>query len=422
MRHRQGLSTVRRTGRPRALEPTLLLIGWDWASTSHAVTVLDAAGTIVGCWTVGHTEHDLETLLARLAAYDDPAALPVAIERAEGLVVDRLIAAGRPVVPIDPGAFHAARPRWGAAGAKSDPGDSYKLADYLRTDGHRLRRLEPVDAATRELQSLVRLRDDHVAARTAASNQLGALLDAHWPGAKQVFFRLAFKIALAFLAEFPTPQAAAQLDEHQLAAFCRRHAYRGGRRPAELLKRLQSAPTPAVGLDPTVLARLVDAQTQLLATLLATIADLDRAITTRLATHPKAHLLARLPRVGHLSHAQLLAELGPILDRASSAEHAAAEAGATPVTRASGKTSSVHFRLAANRRARQALHVFADNARHGSPWAAKLYADARARGKRHPQAVRVLGRAWLRVIWACWHTNTPYDPARHRAEQRLAAA
>ena len=38
------------------------------------------------------------------------------------------------------------------------------------------------------------------------------------------------------------------------------------------------------------------------------------------------------------------------------------------------------------------------------------------------QAVRVLGRAWLRVIWACWHTNTAYDPARHRPEQRLAAA
>jgi hypothetical protein len=137
----------------------------------------------------------------------------------------------------------------------------------LRTDGHRLRRLEPVDGATRELQSLVRLRHDHLAARTAASMKLGALLDAHWPGAKQVLFRLASKFTLAFLAEFPTPQAAAQLDEHQLAAFCRRHAYRGRRRPAELLKRLQAAPTPAVGLDPTVLARLVDAQTQLLATL-----------------------------------------------------------------------------------------------------------------------------------------------------------
>jgi transposase len=399
----------------------LLFVGWDWASTSHAVTLMTTQGAVVDRWSFAHTEHDLDTILARLASYGDPADLPVAIERSDGLVVARLLAAGHPVVPIDPGAFHAARPRWGAAGAKTDPGDSYKLADYLRTDGHRLRRLEPVDAVTRELQALVRLRDDHVAAKTAASNQLGALLDAHWPGAKQLFFRLASKVTLAFLAEFPTPQAAAGLNETELAAFCRRHAYRGGRHPAELLERLRSAPQPPVGLDPSVLAQVVGAQVQLLATLLATIADLDKAIGNRLATHPKAHLLARLPRVGQLSHAQLLAELGPILDRTSSAEHAAAEAGASPVTRASGKTSSVHFRLATNRRARQALHIFADNARHSSPWAATLYANARARGKRHPQAVRVLGRAWLRVIWACWHTNMAYDPAKHRAEQRLAA-
>jgi Transposase IS116/IS110/IS902 family len=190
--------------------------------------------------------------------------------------------------------------------------------------------------------------------------KLGALLDAHWPGAKQLFFRLASKITLAFLAEFPTPQAAAQLDQAELAAFCRRHADRGGRHPAELLERLRSAPQPPVGLDPTVLAQVVGAQVQLLATLLATIADLDQAIGNRLSKHPKARLLARLPRVGQLSHAQLLAELGPILDRASSAEHAAAQAGAAPVTRASGKTSSVQFRLAANHRARQALHIFAD--------------------------------------------------------------
>ena len=399
----------------------MLFTGWDWASTSHAVTILDPAGEVVDRCVFAHTEQDLDTMLARLASHGSPAELPVAIERADGLVVDRLLAAGHPVVAIDPGAFHAARPRWGAAGAKTDPGDSYKLADYLRTDGHRLRRLEPVAAVTRELQALVRLRDDHVAAKTAASNQLGALLDAHWPGAKQLFFRLASKIALAFLAEFPTPQAAAQLDQAELAAFCRRHAYRGGRHPAELLERLRSAPRPPVGLDPTVLAQLVGAQTQLLATLLATIAELDQAIGNRLGKHPKVGLLARLPRVGQLSHAQLLAELGPILDRASSAEHAAAQAGAAPVTRASGKTSSVHFRLAANHRARQALHIFADNARHSSPWVAKLYADARARAKRHPQAVRVLGRAWLRVIWACWQQDSPYNPARHTAALRAAA-
>jgi hypothetical protein len=87
---------------------------------------------------------------------------------------------------------------------KSIPGDSYKLADYLRTDGHRLRALRPLDAATRELRALSRVRDDHVAAKTAASNQLGALLDAHWPGAMRIFSRLGSQIALAFLDTYPT--------------------------------------------------------------------------------------------------------------------------------------------------------------------------------------------------------------------------
>jgi hypothetical protein len=77
--------------------------------------------------------------------------------------------------------------------------------------------------------------------------------------------------------------------------------------------------------------------------------------------------------------------------------------------------------LGANRRARTALHALADNSRHASPWAAKLYAAARRRGKHHPHAIRILARAWLRVMWACWHTDTTYDPAKHRAEQRLAA-
>src|SRR4029453_5913891 len=277
------------------LEAAVLFTGWDWASTSHAVTILDSAGEVVDRWVFAHTEQDLDTMLARLASHGSPAELPVAIEPADGRVVDRLLAAGPPVVAIDPGHFMPAPV--GAAGAKTDPGDSDKLADYLRTDGHRLRRLEPLDAVTRELQALVRLRDDHVAAKTAASNQLGALLDAPWPCTPQLFFRLASKITLAFLAEFPTPQAAAQLDQAELAAFCRRHAYRGGRPPAHLLGGPRSAPRPPVGLDPTVLAQVVGAQVQLLATLLATIAELDQAIGNRLATHPKGGPRAPRPPV-----------------------------------------------------------------------------------------------------------------------------
>jgi hypothetical protein len=39
----------------------------------------------------------------------------------------------------------------------------------------------------------------------------------------------------------------------------------------------------------------------------------------------------------------------------------------------------------------------------------------------HPHAVRVLARAWIRVIWRCWQDGVAYDPAIHGAAIRLAA-
>ncbi|MFP3965208.1 transposase [Actinomadura fulvescens] len=153
----------------------------------------------------------------------------------------------------------------------------------------------------------------------------------------------------------------------------------------------------------------------------ATIAGLEALIKQRVAEHPRAQLLAALPGVGTINLAQLLAEIDPILDRVDTIEQAAAECGVTPVTKASDKTSGVYFRWAANTRARKAITAFAHNARMQSPWAAQLYTNARARGKRSPHATRIVARAWLRVIWACWHNGTPYDPTIHQAAQRLTA-
>lgn len=399
----------------------MLYAGWDRASRSHDITVLDADGAVVDRFAIDHDEAGTQQALRRLAGLGPPGDLPVAIEATSGVVVDRLLAAGHPVVPIHPNAFHAARPRWGASRAKSDPGDSYKLADYLRTDGHRLRRLEPPDGATAELQALVRCREDHVEARNAAADQLRGLLERHWPGAAALFARVDSEIALAFLEDYPTPEAAERLGEARMRMFCRRHPYCGRRSPAELLERLRAAPVPTGRLDPRVLAEVVWAQVRVLRSLLRTIADLDRAIGAAVAEHPKGHLFARMPRIGELNLAQIVAEVGPILDRAVDVEHAAAEVGAAPVTEESGKGRSVHFRWAVNTRARDALSIFADNSRHASPWAAALYREARARGKRHPHAVRILIRAWVRVMWACWHSDTPYDPTLHGGERRLAA-
>ena len=40
----------------------------------------------------------------------------------------------------------------------------------------------------------------------------------------------------------------------------------------------------------------------------------------------------------------------------------------------------------------------------------------------HPHAVRILGRAWLRVLWRCWQDRKPYDPAAHRRARPLLLA
>lgn len=285
------------------------------------------------------------------------------------------------------------------------------LADYARTDGHRLRRVEPVAQATRELAALVRARTALVEARTAASNQLWAILAEHWPGAAMVFQKLTSAIALDFLTDYPTPHAAAHLGKGRMGQFCRRHSYRGGKSPAELVGRLRAAPVSASPIAAPILTSIVHTSTAQIRLLNAEITRLEGDLARALATHSKTPLLQTLPRVATVSLAALIAEIGPLLERCDNPEQVAAMCGAAPVTRASGKSRTVGFRYTANKPARVAITSFADNSRHSSDWANDAYRRARARGARHPHAIRILARGWVRVIWSCWTTDTAYDPS-----------
>src|SRR5947208_3669097 len=271
-------------------------VGIDWASAAHAVCILDQTGRVHWQGAVPHTADGLADLLARLRRFRRRGSLRVALERPSGLLVDTLLDAGLEVVPIHPNALKASRPRYSAAGAKSDPGDAFILADLLRTDGHRFRPLHPPSDDTRALRALVRGRDDLVAQRIALANQLRALLERFWPGAAAIFADVDSPIALAFLARYPTPDSAAR------------------------------------------------------------------------------------------------------------------------------QRRAVVFRWACNKRLRRAVTTFADNSRHASRWAALVYQRARARGCRHQHAIRILARAWARILWRCWQDRTPYHVGRHRAAQALAAA
>ena len=403
--------------------------GLDWGGAAHAVCVVDATGRIVVRVEARHDAAGLADMLARLKRVAPPAELPVAIERPSGLIVDALVEAGHPVIPIHPNVVKACRPRYRAAGGKSDLGDAYMLADILRTDGHRFRPLMPLSGDIRALRALVRARDDLVSQRVTLANQLRSLLEGFWPGAAAVFAAIDIPIALAFVSRYPTPDSASRLGEKRMGSFMAQHAYSGRRTPAELLARLRAAPTGlASNAEAKAKGEVVRALASLLERLVGEIAKLSSRVEPRgspglehaVAELPDGKIVMSFPRTGRINAAQILAELGDVRERFPTEDQLAAEAGVAPVTHASGKSRGVVFRWACNKTLRQAITCFADNSRHASDWAADIYARARQRGCKHAHAVRILARAWVRVLWRAWQDGTGYDPAKHKAAARVA--
>lgn len=397
-----------------------LWCGVDWATRSHAVCVVDEAGGVRARFDVANTGKTFAGLVKRLIKLH---VCGVAIERPDGPFVEALVDAGLLVYVIAPRMLKAVRERYGAAGAKSDPGDAFVLADLLRTDHHRLVPLVADSPETKALRALSRTRTDLVVHRVGLVNQLAAQLMLCFPGAVELFSKLHSSVAIAFLRRYPTTTAATRLTEARLAAFLRRVGYCGRRPVKQLLAQIQQA--PAAGIDEAesearkvcVLA-LVDA----IELCERRVRELEAEITERLEAHRDAAIFTSLPRAGRVRAASLLAEIGDVRQRFPDPESLIALAGAAPVTKASGKHRAVTFRWACDKKLRRATIDFADDSRRASPWAASIYNRARARGCRHPHAVRILARAWLRVIWRCWQDNAAYDPAKHRGAVMLNAA
>ncbi len=399
-----------------------MFVGIDWAKERHDVCVVDPAGKIRGLATVAHSREGFDELLGHLGRWADQGEVLVGIERPEGRLVDRILEAGYPIVLIPTFAMKDLRRRYAVGGAKSDPGDAYVIADVARTDGHRLRRLEPLSEQTRALRSVVRARDDLVHQRVALGNQLRACLEAYWPGATVIFADVCSEIALAFMERYPTPESAVRLGEVRLGSFLKKAGYSGRRPAAELLERLRSAPAGVFGVEAEARAESMRAIARVMRSLNRSIKDLDRAVIAHLGEHPDAEVFTSLPRSGRINAAQMLAEWGDCREAYPEPDAVSMLGGLCPVTHASGKHRDVTFRWACNKRLREAITTFADNSRHASPWAADVYRRAITRGCDHPHAVRILARAWVRVIWRCWQDRRPYDPALHGAAVLLEAA
>lgn len=394
--------------------------GVDWAAEAHEVCISEE-GEAIERFSAGHDERGIVALAGKLKR---AGVARVAIERPDGILVERLLGAGLEVLAIHPNQVKAARARFAVAHGKSDRFDAYVLAELARTDAHRFRALVPDRDETKALRALTRAREDLVGARVELANQLRAQLEAFWPGAL-VFAEVDSAISLAFLERYPSPADAKALGAGRMAAFLARNSYSGRTDPAELVARMRAAAQGTAGRAESgarraVVLGLVGA----LEPIVAEIAALDAQIRSALAAHPDAAIfrpLFRDPKTT-ICPATLIAELGDARGRYPTEAALAADAGMSPVALESGKLRVATFRRACDKRLRGAVATLADSTRHWHPWAREVYRAARARGQDHPHAIRTLGRAWIRVLWRCWQDRVPYDPARHGNFNRLQTA
>jgi transposase len=403
-------------------EQTKSAAGIDWATDEHALCVLEeATGRKIFEDRFTHDERGLKKLCRTLV---EMGVERLAIERPEGVLVERVLDAGLTVVAIHPNQLKASRPRFRASGyrSKSDSFDAFCLAELARTDHHRFRALAPDSDETKALKVLTRSREDLVGSRVALANQLRAELEAFWPGAALLFSEIDSAISLAFLKRYPSPMDASRLGEKRLASFLANNRYCGGKSASELLERMRKAPQGRAS-EAEIEARreAVLGLVGTLKVLVERIKHLEDEIAKAVRAHPDGEIFLSLfvSKDSTLTAASLVAQIGGCRERYPTNEALAAAAGMSPVAVESGRRKVASFRRACDKRLRKAVATLAESTRQHHPWAKDIYRRARGRGCDHAHAIRILGRAWVRVIFRMWQDGVPYDPARHGGFKRL---
>ncbi len=390
--------------------------GLDWAQDHHDIVAVDARGRVVVELTIQDTAEGWaqlrETLLASAAG--GPSAVAVAVETNNGPAVERLLALGCAVYPMNPKAATRYRDRKAPSGGRNDRLDAFSFADALRTDGHAWRALKADEPLTQELRLLCRDEVGLIEQRTALVNQLRAALREYYPAALDAFDDWLCPGAWSFIEQFPTPAALVAAGRRRWEKFLHAHRlYRPETYPRrmEVFARADRFAGPAAVTKAK--SRLAVALAGQLRVLHKQIADYRAAIEALFAQHPDHDIYDSLPGVGKKLGPRLLGELGDDRDRFADAEGLQGHGGTAPVTISSGQKRFVKLRRACNKWLRSTVHLWANLSRAECVWAAAYYDRKRQEGKNHATALRCLGQRWFKILQRMRQDHRPYDEAVH---------
>lgn len=401
----------------------MIFVGCDWSRTKHDVAVLDQQGASLLRTTVAHGSESLTQLAETIAALQpDPAQVQVGVELHDGALLSWLLEQDYVVYGVNPKSAERARDRYRPSGAKDDKSDAWILADLVRTDAGSLRPLRAQSELSRELQGWLRYRDKLTRQKTAACQQLRALLAEWCPALSALCDDFNRNWQRDLLGQFPLHQDLRAAHGNRLKALANKHRLRAATR--ERLRQAKASAPLTIPHSRSALLRfqirhLLDRIGELLQTLAQIEAELERLI----AEHPDRQIFSSLPVRGSFTLATLLAAFGQQPEAAPPWRELAALWGVAPVTKQSGRSRSVKRRRACDHLILQALLAFAHNtAFTAGCWAAEYYQTKREHGATHYTCLRCLAQRCVKILYRMRKDRVPYCEQLHQANRRLRVA
>ena len=390
-------------------------IGIDWADAKHDICLQVASSEEREFAVLPHRADAIEAWAAALRQRFAGRPVAVCLELAKGPLVYALQKYDFLVLfPINPSTLAKYREAFNPSRAKDDPTDAELALELLVRYRAKLKALQPQSAAMRMLLRLVEQRRRLVGDKNRISNRLSDALKQYYPQALSWFQERDTTVFCDFLTRWPTLKRVKRARKATLQSFFHDHHVRSQARIDERLRAIKSA-TPLTD-DPAVILPnqlLVLALVEQLRVTLQAIERFDAEIATVSETLPDYALFRALPAAGPAFAPRLLAAFGEQRERYHSAAELQHYTGIAPVTERSGNKHWVHWRLQCPTFIRQTFVEWAGATIPRSFWAAAYYRQQRAKGCSHHAAVRALAFKWIRILYCCWQTRTPYDESTY---------
>lgn len=385
-------------------------VGLDWANDKHDVCVQGANSGQRELSQFAHRPDAIDQwAMAMRARFGG--VIAVTLELAKGPIVYALLKYDFIVLfPLNPKSLAKYREALHPSGAKNDPTDAELALDLLLRHRDKFKPLQPQSAAMRTLICLVEQRRRFVGDVVRYTNRLVAALGQYFPQALEWFPRRDSVLFCDFLTRWPTLKQVRHARKANLEAFFNAHNMRGAERKSELIAAIRQA-MPLTSDDAVITAYQSVALAlvlQLRATLQA-LDGMDKQIAALAPTLPDYALFSALPGAGTALAPRLVVAFGEQRERFQTAAEFQRYAGIAPVIEASGKTRWVHWRWQCPKFLRQTMVEWTAQTINRSYWAGAYYRQQRGKGSSHQAALRALAFKWIRILFRCWQTHTPYD-------------